>query len=273
MVASPQHPQSGPPDAGDGRAPRSRQSLLWRLAVPLMATGAGLLFGVSASLAGTGAFDQDPEDLPTLIRERAGRVEGLTRQVEELQLENATLGQRFAPATAMQEQADVLSTRVGTAPVTGPAVRVTLDDAGYTADTIPEGYTVDDVVVHQQDLQAVVNALWAGGAEAMVVMDQRIVATSSVQCVGNTLYLQGRVYSPPFTVTAVGEPEALLAALEADPVVANYRGWAAALGLGYEVEALEEVQAPAFGGTLGTRYAQVGTPPPQEPADSPFQRR
>lgn len=258
MVASPQHPQSGPPDAGDGRAPRSRQSLLWRLAVPLMATGAGLLFGVSASLAGTGAFDQDPEDLPTLIRERADRVEGLTRQVEELQLENATLGQRFAPATAMQEQADVLSTRVGTAPVTGPAVRVTLDDAGYTADTIPEGYTVDDVVVHQQDLQAVVNALWAGGAEAMSIQGQRVIATTGIKCVGNTVVLHGIPYAPPYVIEAIGDEQRMHQSLDDSQAVQIYLQYVEAYRLGYSVEGADNLDLPSFSGSTGVRYARVG---------------
>ncbi len=56
----------------------------------------------------------------------------------------------------------------------------------------------DDLVVHQQDVQAVVNALWAGGADAVQVMDQRLLSTSAVRCVGNTLLLNGRVYSPPY---------------------------------------------------------------------------
>ena len=70
----------------------------------------------------------------------------------------------------------------------------------------PGGLGPDDLVVHQQDVQAVVNALWRGGADGVQVMDQRLIATSAVRCVGNTLILQGRVYSPPFTVTAVGDP-------------------------------------------------------------------
>ena len=87
---------------------------------------------------------------------------------------------------------------------------VTLADAPRSADRVlPEGTSPDDVVVHQQDVQAVVNALWAGGAEAMQIMDQRIVSTSAVRCVGNTLILQGRVYSPPYEITAIGDPERL----------------------------------------------------------------
>ena len=65
----------------------------------------------------------------------------------------------------------------------------------------------NDLVIHQQDLQAVVNALWQGGAKGIQVMDQRLISTSAVRCVGNTLILQGRVYSPPYKITAVGDPE------------------------------------------------------------------
>ena len=79
-----------------------------------------------------------------------------------------------------------------------PRGRRGAQDAKIPADQLPEGVGVDDIVVHQQDVQAVVNALWSGGAEAMMVMDQRLISTSAVRCVGNTLILQGRVYSPPF---------------------------------------------------------------------------
>ena len=48
----------------------------------------------------------------------------------------------------------------------------------------------------------VVNAVWAAGADGVAIMNQRLVATSAVRCVGNVLLLQGRTYSPPFVVTA-----------------------------------------------------------------------
>ena len=96
------------------------------------------------------------------------------------------------------------------------AARSALTDAPPDATPLVPGVpdpSPNDLVIHQQDLQAVVNALWVGGAEGIQVMDQRLVSTSAVRCVGNTLVLQGRLYSPPYTVTAVGDPEALHAAL------------------------------------------------------------
>lgn len=219
---------------------------------------AGILFGTSASLARDGGQAQ-PDDLVDLITERDREVRELTDEADELTLELDELraDQASSAHTLDSREADALAPGVGAAAVRGPALRVTLDDAGYSLETLPEGYSVDDVVVHQQDLQGVVNALWAGGAEAIMVQDQRIVSTSSVQCVGNTLYLQGRVYSPPYTITAVGDQQALRAALQADPVVSTYREWASAVGLGYDVEDLGEAELPAFAGAVRPQHATV----------------
>ncbi len=84
-------------------------------------------------------------------------------------------------------------------------------------------------------MQAVVNALWAGGAEAMTLMGERVVSTSAVRCVGNTLILHGRVYSPPFVVTAVGDSEGMREALDLEPGVQLFLDYADRYGLGYAV--------------------------------------
>ena len=101
---------------------------------------------------------------------------------------------------------DALEPAAGLVPVVGPGLRVSMSDAPRDSDgNYPAGVDPDDLVIHQQDVQAAVNALWAGGAEAMMIMDQRVLTTSAVRCIGNTLLLQGRTYSPPFVITAIGD--------------------------------------------------------------------
>lgn len=246
-------------DAPD-KTPRAGRQRARVAGVTVVCVLAGVLFGTSAALSRTDPLGVHT-DLVDLIQDRDQQVQRLTERADQLTTRVEELRAEHASSRTGQvlRSADDLSTAVGTAKVVGPAVAVTLDDAGYTIETIPEGYSPDDVVVHQQDLQGVINALWAGGAEAIMVMDQRIVSTSSVQCVGNTLYLQGRVYSPPYTVTAVGDPDRLLGALEADPVVSTYRSWADAVGLGYAVQELGETELPAFVGSVRARHASVIT--------------
>jgi uncharacterized protein YlxW (UPF0749 family) len=140
-------------------------------------------------------------------------------------------------------------------------VRVTLDDAPHpdSGRTLPGDPNPDLLVVHQQDVQAVVNALWAGGARAMQIMDQRVIATSAVRCVGNTLLLHGVVYSPPYVITAVGDPTALRHALDASPDVQIYKQYVSAYQLGYDLKVERKIKLPAYTGPLELQYAQAVT--------------
>jgi uncharacterized protein YlxW (UPF0749 family) len=87
-------------------------------------------------------------------------------------------------------------------------------------------------------------------------MGQRLISTSAVRCVGNTVILQGRVYSPPFTITAVGDVKAMAAALEADPSVQVYRDWAGEVGKRYDVVRSKELVLPAYSGPVSAKFAQ-----------------
>jgi len=236
----------------------------WRYAVPVMALVAGLLFGTSAALARSESVSlAEPADLAGLVQQRNVAVESLADQAAELATQVRALersGGQEGSLVGASREVDALAPLVGMGPVRGPGLRVVLDDAGYSLDTLPRGYSVDDVVVHQQDVQAVVNALWAGGAEAMMIQDQRVVATSAVQCVGNTLYLQGRVYSPPYRIAAIGDTESMMESLEQDPVVQDYRGWSEALGLGYVVEPVEQLRMPGFGSVPRPDFASASDP-------------
>jgi uncharacterized protein YlxW (UPF0749 family) len=88
-------------------------------------------------------------------------------------------------------------------------------------------------------------------------MDQRLISTSAVRCVGNTLILQGVVYSPPFRITAVGDPARLRAALDAAPDISNYKEYVAEYGLGYDVKTLGRVTLPPYTGNVTMNYATV----------------
>ena len=101
-----------------------------------------------------------------------------------------------------------------------------------------------------------VNAMWQGGAEGIQVMDQRLISTSAVRCVGNTLILQGRVYSPPYTITAVGDPEKLRKALASSPAIQNYMVYVNVYGLGWKVEDEGTTTLPGYSGTVDLHYAE-----------------
>jgi uncharacterized protein YlxW (UPF0749 family) len=226
----------------------------WTVLVPLTALAAGLLFATSASTAsGTDLRADRRLQLTELIARERADVQRREREAAELRNEVEALSQRVAQGdgrVAEAGAADGLEMAAGLVPVEGPAVTVALDDAPRREGRPALSDDPDDLVVHQQDVQAVVNALWSAGAEAMTLMGQRIVSTSAVRCVGNTVILHGRVYGPPFVVTAVGDPDRLREALDRDPGVLVFRTYVDQFGLGYSVRTQRSVRLPAYDGPL-----------------------
>jgi uncharacterized protein YlxW (UPF0749 family) len=112
--------------------------------------------------------------------------------------------------------------------------------------------------VHQQDLQAVVNALWTGGASAVTIAGQRVISTTGIKCEGPVVQLQGVPYPQPYVIQAVGDPAELMAAIDTDPLVAGYRSDAANpyIQIGWDVQTEDEVEAPAYDGLLDLTYAE-----------------
>ena len=242
------------------RFSRPRRLTGWAAVVPVVAAAAGLLFATSAQTSqGTDLRSSGPTDLADVVRAQNLSVRQRAVAVKELQDQVDALTAQMAPGNAevtrLRAAASRLAPSAGTEAVTGPVLSVSLNDAKRSAASLPEGYTADDIVVHQQDVQSVVNALWAGGAEAMMLQDQRVISTSAVRCVGNTLILQGRVYSPPYVIRAIGDLSAMQAALDQSKQVRNYRDYANLLGLAYDVTSKGEATFPAYAGSLGLSYA------------------
>jgi uncharacterized protein YlxW (UPF0749 family) len=234
----------------------------WSVGVPVIALAAGLLFTTSARTASETPLREDRRlELADLIEERETRVAEAEAVLAPLEDEVAELTEQLAgsdtPVLTEQERAESYREAAGFSALRGPGLTVTLDDALRSDGVRPPGAEPDDLLVHQQDLQAVVNALWAGGAEAMSIMGERIISTSAVLCVGPVLLLHGRPHSPPYRITAIGDPDALRAALAASPEVQLYREAVDAYGLGYRETVEEDVTVPAFDGTSTLRSGQV----------------
>ncbi|MFB8772165.1 DUF881 domain-containing protein [Streptomyces broussonetiae] len=223
---------------------------------------AGLIFFTSFNTAkGTNIrTDASLLKLSDLIHERSHNNGQLEESNAALRDDVESLAARDTGITAADEKRlAALEKNAGTEELKGEAITVTLNDAPPNATAKLPGYPEpepDYLVIHQQDLQAVVNALWEGGAKGIKVMDQRLISTSAVRCVGNTLILQGRVYSPPYKITAVGEPGALKDALAASPAIQNYMVYVNVYGLGWKVEDDGAVTLPGYSGTVDLQYAE-----------------
>ncbi|UPK75097.1 DUF881 domain-containing protein [Nocardioidaceae bacterium SCSIO 66511] len=238
------------------RPERRHRRTSWRLAVPVATALAGGLFVTSAISSDGTDLRSENSDLDQLIRERAANVQELRNQVDDVREGNRELSESVDQQSVVKQRANAeeMMPTSGFTEVTGPGVRVALDDAPRESDS-------DDVdpnllVVHQQDIQAFVNALWAGGAEAISLQGQRLISTTGIKCVGNTVVLDGVPYAPPYVIEAVGDVSEMESALDAANAVDVYKDYVEKYDLGLTQEVKTEIEVPAYRGTPDLDYAE-----------------
>lgn len=165
-------------------------------------------------------------------------------------------GKRESVSTQMQEQLNRSRIEAGLTGMRGPGVTVQLFDSGKSPSPDEDPYFF---IVHDVDIQALVNEFWAAGAEAVSVNDQRVVTRTSIRCVGPTVLVNGVRMAAPYTVKAIGPPADLEAALRMPggfldsmaPLIKN--------GGQVKVNRQEELAIEPFDGSLIFRYAKEET--------------
>jgi uncharacterized protein YlxW (UPF0749 family) len=235
----------------------------WRFGVPAVCLLAGVLLATTHGVSGgTDIRRGDSPRLVDLVREAQQAVDRLSAQRDALvtRVDAARAGPAAndSEVAALLARAATPAVDAGLVPLRGPGLVVTLTDAQRDANgRFPRDASPDDLVVHEQDVEAVLNALWSAGAEGIQLQDQRLIATSAPRCVGNTLLLNGRTYSPPYTITAIGDVSEMQAALAAAALVVLYKQYVVRFGLGYTEEPRAAVDIVGYTEPVGMQYAQA----------------
>jgi uncharacterized protein YlxW (UPF0749 family) len=243
--------------------PRHRRGA-WRLGTPIVLLLSGALFAISYDNSeGTDLRPGRYADLASLAQAEADEYDDLRRDIAALNadVERLTGSVDDQAVRRLKHRIEAVDGPAGLEAVAGPGVTVTLSDASdELADKALDEGEIDPnrLVVHQQDIQAVVNAMWQGGAEAMVLQGQRIVSTTGIKCEGNAVLIQGVPYPQPYVISAIGSAAALEAAIDRDDDVTAYRSDAAnpSIGVGWSLETEDRIEAPAYDGLLDLAYAE-----------------
>ncbi|WP_413655614.1 DUF881 domain-containing protein [Nocardioides sp. Bht2] len=241
-----------------------RKMRKWRIATPLVFGCAGMLFWSSANSSdGTDLRPGRNDDLASLVRSESKQYQALEDRAAALNRDVDRLTGQVQDRSVRTERrkAAVLAGPAGFGHVEGGGLRVVLSDSpAEVRESSDENINL--LIVHQQDIQAVVNAMWRAGAEAITVQGQRLVSTTGIKCAGNSVELQGIPYPQPFVIEAVGDPTALQAGVDADPYLTYYRSQSVdpAIAIGWEMNQSSDVVAPAYNGLRTLQYATALDP-------------
>ncbi len=144
-----------------------------------------------------------------------------------------------------------LRTQVGLTALTGPGVVVELRDSPRP---LPPGGDPNTVILHYTDLHGVISELWASGAEAISLNGNRIIAFTSLNCVGTTILCSTKRVAPPYEIVAIGDPSALQSyLLRPDGTLETLK----AFGFPVKVRADYKVSVPAYRGSFQFTHARA----------------
>jgi uncharacterized protein YlxW (UPF0749 family) len=101
--------------------------------------------------------------------------------------------------------------------------------------------------------------MWQGGATAVTIQGQRVVSTTGIRCIGNSVQLQGVPYSQPYRISAVGDVASLSLAIANDPYLQVYRADSADpdINVGWDERVENRIEAPAYDGLTDLQYAKA----------------
>ena len=220
-------------------------------------------FSADASRRASQPRRQQLIELISSREEQVERLEGELRALRsDLARELDSVGRATLTERASTETARVLGLQAGAAPLQGPGVEVVMSDS----ERMP-GPSEDASLyrVHDVDLQLVVNALFAVGAEAVAVNGQRVVSTTAIRGAGETILVNFRPLVPPYVVSAIG---ASPGPFREHPDSRRLARWEGLFGLGFRIAAKDSVRVPAFAGQVALRHAEPGRLPAAATAES-----
>jgi len=205
---------------------------------------------------------------PEALQARAVLTEQIVQEsarAEELQRANDAVGleiTQLRTAALVAQDPALLETLVrdqlaaGTAPVTGPGVRLTLTDAPV-AQADPEAAD-PDLRVQDVDLQVVANGLWAAGAEAVAVNGQRLTALTAIRSAGSAILVDLAPLTGPYVVEAIGDPGPMQTAFARTSAGQHLSTLRNTYGIAGQIAAAERLELPGSSRTRLQSARPVG---------------
>lgn len=215
----------------------------------------GFLLVTAVSSASENRRQEAPRKarLISLIEERRSQVDDLDEAVRQLR-DELTAAERAADRTSRRDRdhaalVDRLAAQAGTTSLEGPAIEVRMADSERDAPSPDEAGAFR---IHDRDVQLVVNALFAAGAEAVAINDNRIAATTAIRAAGDTIVVNFRPLSPPYLIVAIGADRETF---ENSEIADRFRRWTRLFGLQFTITSVDNGRVPAYTGRVGISTA------------------
>lgn len=195
----------------------------------------------------------------TILQKQVDDLQRTTKaQQSQIAKYEAGVSSQSAETRALSADLKTAKFVAGMTAVQGPGVEVILTDSKKPFNSVlPPGMAPPNII-HDTDINQIVNELKQAGAEAVSINDQRLVATSAVRCAGPTVYVNNTQSDTPFVIKAIGDAKTLQSALSIPGgIVDSINAWDKDM---IKVQNVKRLVVPAYSGVTQPKYALPVTP-------------
>ena len=232
------------------RLPVGKKDPKWWIAVVL--SFSGLLFGIAVANTQRQQpiLEKNREDLRATITKNIDLLNNTSESLSSInneiaQIQSKTPGLDFHGISQSNESN--LQIFSGLSSVKGEGIEIVINDAAKT-DSL-ESSDIELARVYDSDIQLLVNALWASGAESIAINEGRLTSTSAIRSAGDAILVNYRPLLPPFVISAIGDKD-LKARLTKHPDYIDLEFVVKTYGLGFNVSENKEITMIATGVAL-----------------------
>lgn len=133
--------------------------------------------------------------------------------------------------------------RAGLTKLNGPGIIITYDDSKF-------GELGEASIVHAADLRDTINLLWGSGAEGITINNQRIVLNTAIDCIVNTILINGTKIGNPFRIEAIGDETVMFAKLSDRTNLVSLYDRKINQGLVFNIEKNNDITVPVYNGSF-----------------------
>ena len=230
----------------------------WVFQVTALCIVLGMLLALSLKTQRQSIEEGIPSRLPALKAEfRFTKQQNIDLKKELLDLKTRygelekAQAKGLTSAKSLEESLRNARLLAGMAPAHGPGIVVTLTDSPKLNPEETREDVIGNYIIHDYDIREIVNEVFASGAEAVSVNGKRLIATSSIRCVGAVVLVNSVQVAPPIVIKAIGEAAVLEKALELQGGVADDFFLLDMI----EITQAKDIVVPAYSGITRFKFA------------------
>jgi uncharacterized protein YlxW (UPF0749 family) len=222
----------------------------WWIAIVL--SFAGLFFGVSIANA--------QRQQPIFEKNRENLRKSITKSIENLNITTQNLSlinNEIAQVRSLNPGLDFhglnpnnetnLQIVSGLSAVQGFGYEIEINDAARTG-----SLDIDELNlarIYDSDVQLLVNALWATGAESISINNRRLTSTSAIRSAGEAIMVNYQPLLPPYKISAIGS-RGIKEDINQNADFQDLQFVVKTYGLSFKMSEFKEIAMPATGVSL-----------------------